>query len=78
MRLLSLTLRFCIYCGADPLVRAGPPGPAFGNRTTIRPSTRKADAGVGRDQGVRPTRKVSGIGRKRLPHLAWQDLLSYD
>jgi len=33
---MPLTLGFYIYCGADPLVRAGPPGPAFGNRIKIR------------------------------------------
>jgi hypothetical protein len=34
---MPLTLRFCECCGgADPLVRAGPPGPAFGNRINIR------------------------------------------
>src|SRR6266705_5239429 len=40
---MPLTLRICICCGADPLVRAGLPGPAFANRISIRLKARKAD-----------------------------------
>jgi len=50
---VPLTLGFCIYCGADPLVRAGPPGPAFGNRIKIRSNARKADEGVDRGRMTR-------------------------
>src|SRR6266567_3068050 len=43
---MPLTLRFCIYCGADPPVRAGRPRPAFANRIKIRCNARKADPQV--------------------------------
>jgi len=39
--------------GADPLVRAGPPGPAFTKVIKIRQNARKAGEGVG--PPVRPT-----------------------
>ena len=51
------TLRFCIDCGADPLVRAGPPGPAFRNRIEIRTNVRKAGEGIGCGPGVRPRQR---------------------
>ena len=38
---MSLSLRFCTDCGADPLVRAGPPGSAVGNGIDIRPDARR-------------------------------------
>ena len=42
--------------GADPLVRAGPPGPAFTKVIKIRQNARKADEGVSpRTGGIRPT-----------------------
>jgi len=66
LRPMPLTLQFCIYCGADPLVRAGPPGPAFANRISIRPEERKPTRASAADRGVRPTAKVSGIGRLRV------------
>src|SRR5271166_1250164 len=64
---MPLTLRFCISCGADPQVRAGRPRPAFDDGIEIRVRAKKADGGVGRGPGGRPTGKVSGIGRFRLP-----------
>jgi hypothetical protein len=46
--------------GADPLVRAGPPGPAVSHRTNIRrypgrPARALPPRGTPADQGVRPT-----------------------
>ena len=41
-------------CGADPLVRAGPPGPAFALRANIRPWSKEAYEGVGRGPGGPP------------------------
>ncbi|SPF43644.1 hypothetical protein SBA4_3070020 [Candidatus Sulfopaludibacter sp. SbA4] len=72
MRTVPPTFRFCMDCGADPLVRAGPPGPAFASRLKIRQNAKKADEGaprrgtpadhsVARSEGVHPTAKGSGI-----------------
>ena len=44
--------------GADPLIRAGPPGPAFPQID----NSEEADEGVGCGPGVRPT-KPSGIAQ---------------
>jgi hypothetical protein len=48
-------------CGADPLVRAGPPGPACGTGINIRPDakkpTRRSPEGTPADRGIRPTVK---------------------
>src|ERR1039458_8315427 len=38
-----------------PLVRAGPPGPAFRTKNQALASLREADVGVGRGPGDRPT-----------------------
>jgi predicted lipoprotein len=54
-RPMPFTLRFCKYCGADPRVRAGPPGPAFGTGIHIRPDAKRPTRASAADQGVRPT-----------------------
>jgi hypothetical protein len=46
--------RFCMNCGADPLVHAGPPGPAVANGINIRPDTKRPTGASAADQGVRP------------------------
>jgi hypothetical protein len=38
-------------CGADPLVRAGSPGPAVANGINVRPEAKKADERVGGPRG---------------------------
>lgn len=38
-------------CRADPLVRAGPPGPALGPMASAVPGRGEADEGVGRGPG---------------------------
>ena len=43
-------------CGADPLVRAGPPGPAVGTELNIRPAARRPTRASAADQGVRLTK----------------------
>ena len=66
-RPMPLTLRFCICCGADPLVRAGPRGSA---RTRLRqwnqhPSRcKKADGGIGRGPGGPPHGQSKWRGAK--------------
>jgi hypothetical protein len=44
-------------CGADPLVRAGPPGPALRGFIDFRSRPTRASAA---DQGVRPTQVFNG------------------
>ncbi|SPF53985.1 hypothetical protein SBA4_6000012 [Candidatus Sulfopaludibacter sp. SbA4] len=44
-----------LNCGADPLVRAGRPRPAFANRIKIRQKAKKADEGAP-PRGPRRTR----------------------
>src|SRR5271169_5122295 len=63
----------CINCGADPLVRAGPPGPALPQRNQLDLSASKPARGPAADQGVRPTnlcfsRSGSAAGRECLRH----------
>ena len=43
------------FGGADPRVRAGPPGPALRPKDQKFASVLQADEGVGRGPGVRPT-----------------------
>ena len=45
----------CIGCGADPLVRAGPPGPALRTRNQPHPGTNRAGVDASRRTGVLPT-----------------------
>jgi hypothetical protein len=47
--------------GADPLVRAGPPGPAT---SSLDEYQWQADVGVGRGPGVRPTLRSCNVSRK--------------
>lgn len=42
------------HCGADPLVRAGPPGPALRSTNGGPIQLRQADGGVGRGPGGPP------------------------
>ena len=46
MSLINLT-----YCGADPPVRAGPPGPALRDQNT---AAKRLARGPAADQGIRP------------------------
>ena len=46
---------FCTNCGADPLVRAGPPGPAFRQRNQHHPHCGEPTGASAADRGVRPT-----------------------
>jgi hypothetical protein len=48
---VKLAIALALMCGADPLVRAGPPGPAAGVTADSTGPTRASAA----DQGVRPT-----------------------
>jgi hypothetical protein len=60
----------CMNCGADPPVRAGPPGPALCQGHQSHPATNRPTGASAADQGVRPTiyadvrllGKLSGIG----------------
>ena len=71
MPLTLLIAPVCINRGADALVRAGPPGPAFSSINDLD-LPRQADEGVGRGPGGPPHNlcrivcqvKVSGIGLK--------------
>jgi hypothetical protein len=49
---MSLSLRFCTHCGADPLVGADPLPPMEWNQHPAR--CKKADEGVGRGPGGPP------------------------
>ena len=50
------------YCGAVPLVRAGPPGLGFGPEIDIRFDSKMPTRASAADPGVRPT--VSGGGTR--------------
>ena len=54
---------------ADPLVRAGPPGPALGPVESESRPQQKADEGVGRGPGGPPPN--SPLALLRIPALAW-------
>jgi lipoate-protein ligase A len=45
-----------VRCGADPLVRAGPPGPAVPSQSRLPGACEGPAGGPAADQGVRPTR----------------------
>ena len=49
------TLTASLHGGADPLVRAGPPGPASFPRIRELATLDKPASGPAADQGVRPT-----------------------
>ena len=69
----SQNLEFRIECGADALVRAGPPGPAFSLMNQAHLCHAQADEGVGRGPGGPPHNKKSvalGIHAARVPRPA--------
>ena len=49
--------QFPPICRADPLVRAGPPGPAADQRNQLLTANDQADGGVGRGPGGPPNKR---------------------
>ena len=64
---------FCINCGADPLVRAGPPGPALRLKNPSLPDCKGRPGGRPRTRGSAPQlMQVSDHGKTKWH---WADSL---